>query len=99
MRKTTDPRQKEFTAHGNGSHSCLGCHRQPQPDGRVAPDDVAIGRIIVILVDRMNLPLNSPDGQLMSYKLHHKRHRSTVARITDAPRRRRDRQRRSAVAT
>ena len=64
-----------------------------------APDDVAIGRIIVILVDRMNLPLNSPDGQLMSYKLHHKRHRSTVARITDAPRRRRDRQRRSAVAT
>jgi hypothetical protein len=38
-----------------------------------APDDVTIGRIIVILVERMNLPLNSPDGQVMSYKLHHKR--------------------------
>ena len=38
-----------------------------------APDDVSIGRIIVILVERMNLPLNSPDGQIMSYKLHHKR--------------------------
>lgn len=26
-----------------------------------APDNVAIGRIIVILVERMGLPLNSPD--------------------------------------
>jgi len=38
-----------------------------------APDDVAAGRLLVILVERMNLPLNSPDGQIMSYKLHHKR--------------------------
>jgi type VII secretion system (Wss) protein YukD len=38
-----------------------------------APDDVAINRILVVLVERMNLPLNSPDGQLMSYKLHHRR--------------------------
>lgn len=38
-----------------------------------APDDVAISRILVVLVERMNLPLNSPDGQLMSYKLHHRR--------------------------
>ena len=38
-----------------------------------APDDVPISRLMVILVERMNLPLNSPDGQLMSYKLHHKR--------------------------
>ena len=38
-----------------------------------APDDVSVGRIVVILVERMNLPLNSPDGQVMSYKLHHKR--------------------------
>lgn len=36
------------------------------------PDDVPIGRVIAVLVDRMNLPRNSPDGQLMSYKLHHK---------------------------
>ena len=38
-----------------------------------APDDVSVARLMVILVDRMNLPLNSPDGQIMVYKLHHKR--------------------------
>ncbi len=39
----------------------------------LAPDDVSIDRILVLLVERLNLPLNSPDGQLMSYKLHHRR--------------------------
>ena len=38
-----------------------------------APDDVPVNRILVLLVERMNLPLNSPDGQIMSYKLHHRR--------------------------
>ncbi len=38
-----------------------------------APDDVAVNRLLVLLVERMDLPLNSPDGQIMSYKLHHKR--------------------------
>ena len=38
-----------------------------------APPDIQIGRLIVILVERMNLPINSPDGQSMSYKLHQKR--------------------------
>jgi len=38
-----------------------------------APDDVPIARLLVILVERMSLPLSSPDGQIMSYKLHHKR--------------------------
>jgi hypothetical protein len=38
-----------------------------------APDDIPVNRLLVILVERMNLPLNSPDGQLMSYKLHHRR--------------------------
>jgi hypothetical protein len=38
-----------------------------------APDDVSINRILVLLVERMNLPLNSPDGQIMSYKLHLRR--------------------------
>lgn len=38
-----------------------------------APDDVPLNRILMVLVERMNLPLNSPDGQLMSYKLHHRR--------------------------
>jgi hypothetical protein len=37
-----------------------------------APDDVSINRILLLLVEKMNLPLNSPDGQLMSYKLHHR---------------------------
>lgn len=36
------------------------------------PDDVPVNRIIAVMVDRMNLPRNSPDGQLMSYKFHHK---------------------------
>lgn len=38
-----------------------------------APDDVAIERLIILMVEKMNLPLASPDGQLMSYKLHHRR--------------------------
>lgn len=38
-----------------------------------SPDDVPVARLIVLLVEKMNLPLNSPDGQIMSYKLHHKR--------------------------
>ena len=37
------------------------------------PDDVPVNRILVLLVERMDLPLNSPDGQIMSYKLHHRR--------------------------
>ena len=38
-----------------------------------APDDVAVNRILAVLIERINLPLHSPDGQLMSYKLHHRR--------------------------
>jgi hypothetical protein len=38
-----------------------------------APADVAVNRIIALLVEKMSLPLNSPDGQIMSYKLHHRR--------------------------
>ena len=37
------------------------------------PDDVPVNRIVVLLVEKMNLPLNSPDGQIMSYKLQHRR--------------------------
>lgn len=37
-----------------------------------APGDVAINRILALLVEKMSLPINSPDGQLMSYKLHHR---------------------------
>ena len=38
-----------------------------------APAEIEINRLMVILVERMNLPINSPDGQIMSYKLHQKR--------------------------
>lgn len=38
-----------------------------------APADVPVHRLLVILVERMRLPINSPDGQIMVYKLHHKR--------------------------
>jgi hypothetical protein len=36
------------------------------------PADAPVNRVIAVLVDRMNLPRYSPDGQLMSYKFHHK---------------------------
>jgi hypothetical protein len=29
--------------------------------------------LLVLLIEKMNLPLNSPDGQIMSYKLYHRR--------------------------
>ncbi len=38
------------------------------------PDDVAVNRIMVLLVDRLAFPRNDPTGgQLLSYKLHHQR--------------------------
>ena len=36
------------------------------------PDDAPVNRIVAVLIERMNLPRYSPDGQLMSYKFHHK---------------------------
>lgn len=36
------------------------------------PQDAPVNRVIAVLIERMNLPRQSPDGQLMSYKLHHK---------------------------
>lgn len=36
------------------------------------PDDAPVNRILVVLIEKMRLPKNSPDGQLMSYKFHHK---------------------------
>ena len=31
-----------------------------------------VNRLIAVLIERMNLPRHSPDGQAMSYKFHHK---------------------------
>ena len=36
------------------------------------PDDAPVNRVLVVLVEKMKLPQQSPDGQLMSYKFHHK---------------------------
>jgi uncharacterized ubiquitin-like protein YukD len=36
------------------------------------PSDSPIDRVVAVLVEKMNLPRHSPDGQLMSYKFHHK---------------------------
>jgi uncharacterized ubiquitin-like protein YukD len=36
------------------------------------PDDAPVNRVLVVLVEKMRLPQSSPDGQLMSYKFHHK---------------------------
>ncbi len=37
------------------------------------PDDVSVDRILIVLAEKLRLPRNSPDGQLMSYKFHHRR--------------------------
>ena len=36
------------------------------------PRDAAVNRVIAVLIEKMNLPRHSPDGQMMSYKFHHK---------------------------
>jgi len=36
------------------------------------PADAPVNRVIAVLVERMNLPRHSPDGQLMSYKFQHR---------------------------
>lgn len=36
------------------------------------PDDAPVNRIIAVLLEKMNLPQNGPDGQPLSYKFHHK---------------------------
>jgi hypothetical protein len=37
------------------------------------PDDVAVARILLVLAEKLHLPRHAPDGQLMSYKFHHRR--------------------------
>jgi uncharacterized ubiquitin-like protein YukD len=36
------------------------------------PVESEVNRVIAVLIDRMTLPRHSPDGQMMSYKFHHK---------------------------
>lgn len=36
------------------------------------PADAQVVRLVATLVKQLNMPLTSPDGAAMSYKLHHK---------------------------
>lgn len=36
------------------------------------PDDAACNKIVSVLVQKLQLPTNGPDGAPLSYKFHHK---------------------------
>lgn len=36
------------------------------------PDDVPVNRVLVVLTERMQMPRVAPDGELISYKFHHR---------------------------
>ncbi len=36
------------------------------------PDDAPIKRLLVVLLEKMSFPQYAPDGQPLSYKLHHR---------------------------
>jgi len=36
------------------------------------PDDAPVNRLILVLIERLSLPENGPDGQPLSYKFLHK---------------------------
>ncbi|HLL90498.1 MAG TPA: EsaB/YukD family protein [Tepidisphaeraceae bacterium] len=36
------------------------------------PDDVPINRVLTVLLERLRFPQHGPDGQLLSYKVHHR---------------------------
>lgn len=36
------------------------------------PDDAPVKRILTVLLEKMNFPQYAPDGQMLSYKFHHR---------------------------
>ena len=36
------------------------------------PDDAPVNRLLIVLLEKMNFPQYAPDGQLLSYKFHHR---------------------------
>jgi uncharacterized ubiquitin-like protein YukD len=36
------------------------------------PDDAPVNRLLIVIVEKLNFPINAPDGQPLSYKLHHR---------------------------
>ena len=45
------------------------------------PANAPVNRAIAVLVEKMSLPRQSPDGQFMSYKFHH---RATGRQLQDS---------------
>lgn len=44
------------------------------------PADVTLERLLAVLIDRMRFPKHGPDGNLLSYKVHH---RASGKQLTD----------------
>jgi uncharacterized ubiquitin-like protein YukD len=36
------------------------------------PDDAPMNRLLAVLIEKMSFPQYAPDGQLLSYKVHHR---------------------------
>lgn len=36
------------------------------------PDDAPLNRLLAVLIEKMNFPQYAPDGQILSYKVHHR---------------------------
>ena len=36
------------------------------------PDDAPVNRLLVVLLEKLSFPMYAPDGQPLSYKLHHR---------------------------
>ena len=36
------------------------------------PAEAPVNRILAVLLQKMNFPLHGPDGQVLSYKFHHR---------------------------
>ncbi len=36
------------------------------------PDDAPMNRVLAVLLGKMNFPQYAPDGQILSYKFHHR---------------------------
>jgi hypothetical protein len=49
-------------------HDATGNKRQPVE----MPDDAPLNRLLTVLLEKMRFPHYGPDGQLLSYKLHHR---------------------------
>src|SRR4051812_12577082 len=36
------------------------------------PDDAPVNRLLAVLIEKMSFPQYAPDGQVLSYKVHHR---------------------------